>query len=566
MTLHSTLRVAVTAIASIVLVSGCADLNVSAISAKALGEPGVNPNAAQMGEVGKVPPAPERKWPDPTMDANDHRAKGWGLVSMPEMDDYLNGLLSKIKTHTGHPDWPGRVYILADTSLNADSSAAGNIYISLGWLENGESEDEIFAILSHEFGHVYLNHHEINDIGNAGDAATQLAAIGWALAKRHTQVNGWSGIDNIAMIQMTGSTLLMPAWKRNIEEQADRFGATVSLDMGYSYTNGFKTFLERIASYEEGLNAKSKQQAAAQDQAAFDKIRADTVTQMNKGIPPTPAPQPSGIALIDGISQGLSTVQSSLVEVQVSMNQGKYSASHTLQVTLTAIASQAAETHGDALAREDDLSKAVAPMMAGKPRAPVHDRPWEQIRAQKRVRESLAHYAMLEQIQSLEAEKRYVDALKLARVAASGSTQDDGMPDFYLAQAVELAHAKDSETAILMRNTKSLERSWQVQQQVVQHQLPMNRAAATTYIEAQFEYFGRSPYLWPDMITFYKDAGSLDKARAMRDECTAKYFDYAEACRAAAKTPSEIAQEQALSDQHSKAVANEVTKKWFKQQ
>src|SRR5690348_8951679 len=127
---------------ALALLASCENLPQSLASATASADKPV------MKSAGELPPPPRHNWQDINEDLNNHRADGWGLVSMPEMEQYLNSLLYKIKMATGTTDWPGAVHVTADTSLEASSSAAGNIYIPIGWLRSAESEDEIFAILS----------------------------------------------------------------------------------------------------------------------------------------------------------------------------------------------------------------------------------------------------------------------------------------------------------------------------------------------------------------------------------------------------------------------------------
>lgn len=140
-------RRAISVLAALAFLASCTNM----LTPESLSSLTGGPEKPVMKTAGELPPAPKHTWQNLNEDLNNHRADGWGLVSMPEMEQYLNGLLYKIKATTGTTDWPGAVHITAETSLNASSSAAGNIYISLGWLQSAESEDEIFAILSHEF-------------------------------------------------------------------------------------------------------------------------------------------------------------------------------------------------------------------------------------------------------------------------------------------------------------------------------------------------------------------------------------------------------------------------------
>ncbi|MEG1769784.1 MAG: M48 family metalloprotease, partial [Comamonas sp.] len=134
--------------------------------------PGISSLAQKPASPLDALPAPEaRTWPDPAQDMLNQRARGFGLVNAPEAQGYLNGLLARIKAAALVPQWPGEVYLLAQSSLSAYATGAGNIYISLPWLQSVQSEDELVALLAHEFGHIYLHYHSLEGASASADPA-----------------------------------------------------------------------------------------------------------------------------------------------------------------------------------------------------------------------------------------------------------------------------------------------------------------------------------------------------------------------------------------------------------
>jgi beta-barrel assembly-enhancing protease len=550
------------------------------------------PDKVVVKTAGELPPPPPHTWPDAKQDLNDHRADAYGLVSMPEMEHYLNGLLLKIKVATQTTDWPVTVHVTADTSLNASSTAAGNIYLPIGWLMSAESEDEIFAILSHEYGHIFLNHYAVYDVRNAGNTSALLAGVTWSYVNRKVADHGWNGLDKIALVQSVGMTVLLPAWQRSIEEQADLFGATVSLRCGYSYIHGFKAFLERVDSYDAAARTREEQLQRAQDDAAREKIRTDTLAKIPGAVRPgtaaaaavpssatsaSPAssavqtanassPSSGAAPALQGINDALAKLNDMLAQGQVSLNTGAFDAQRMLDDAISKGMASLRETHPEGAAREDDLSKAVAPLIAGK-RPPAIVAPWDAARSQRRTKEVLAHYAMLADIDMLEAQHRYTDAWRLAQKAASGATANDAAPDFYLVNALALSHARSSEqpTQIFARNLKSPERSWRIQVMLADAMLAANRAQARSFLESQFVYFGEAPKTWPDMIAFYRDSGEVQLGKQMAATCGLKYADYRAACSNASMTPAELAEIKAKTDAHAKIIVDNVSHRWFKQ-
>lgn len=557
-------RRAVGALASLTLFASCANMPAPESLSSITG----GPEKPVMRIAGELPAAPKHSWQNLNEDLNNHRADGWGLVSMPEMEQYLNGLLYRIKTTTGTTDWPGAVHITAETSLNASSSAAGNIYISIGWLQSAESEDEIFAILSHEYSHIYLNHYAVYDVKNAGDSSALIAGVTWSFVNRNISDHGWNGLDKIAVVQTIGTTVLMPAWQRHIEEQADLFGATVSLRCGYSYIHGFKAFLERIDTYDRQAKERDARLRDAQNNAMHEQIRKETLASIPKA-PPPPAVASDAVAPLQAlasINDALSKLNAALAEGQVSLKQKTFDATQAIDSAIANGAAVIRDTHPEGAAREDDLSKEVAPLLPAK-HPSAHVQSWEDAKSQPRTKLILSHYGLIPQIEMLEAQRRYPEALKLAQQAASGPTLNDAMPDFYLGNLMTLAHTSGKVTAaqIFMRNLDSRERSWRLQIQLAHAILPTNRELAQTYVQQQFAYFGEAPTTWPDVIAFYRDSGDIKRSKDMAMACSIKMPDYRQACMTMSQTPAELAEIKAKTDAHAKIIVDNVSKRWFKQ-
>ncbi len=513
--------------------SGCSNVNMP----NSLGDlTSGDKTRANVETVGTLPPPPSRTWPSLTDDLNSNRADGWGLVSMPEMERYLNGLLAKIKTTAGVPDWPGSVHITADTSLSAASTAAGNIYVSVYWIQVAESEDEIFALLSHEFGHVYLNHYAAYDVKTAGETAAEVTSIAWSYANKRASATSWTGVDNIFVVESLGTRALFPAWQRSIEEQADRFGATISLKCGYSYPDGFKTFLERIGTYDQ--QAKQRQQKLKEMQTAADreKIRQNPGQQSLPAVPGTTSAQ---LQSLSALQSALSSATGTPIDIKTSAAETTFDVTHSLEDNIGVAAEALQETHGDAAEREADLRKQVMPLI-GNSSPDARTEPWIKARKQGATPTILAHYALIPDVQTLEAQKRYGEAAATAEKAASGPTANDGMPLFMLANLSALSGASRQDATIqtLRRNLNARERSWQVQVNLASRMATKDRRQAEAFLQQQFEYFGEAAPTWPSIIAFYRDGGDSERAKNMALTCSAKYPAYRTACVAASQKPS----------------------------
>jgi beta-barrel assembly-enhancing protease len=531
------------AVACALSASACSDTKLPSSLSELM--PGSNSDAG-MHQMGKLPPPIARSWPSVTEDLNNNRADGWGLVSMPEMERYLNGLLAKIKRTAGVPDYPGTVHITADTALAASSSAAGNIYVSQYWIQIAESEDEIFAVLAHEFGHVYLNHYAANDVKTAGETGAAIATLAWNYANKRASTAEWSGVDNIFVVQALGTRALFPAWQRSFEEAADRFGATISLKCGYSYSEGFRTFLARIGTYdkqakEQQEKLKEMQTAAARDKAVKDATKHPLKSPVfNNSL----TPFTSQMGTLDRLSDALATATSNTVDVKGSLGGATFDAQHALEDRIGAEAETVQETHGDAAQREADLRKQIEPLLGDEmPDAKVE--PWKNARKQGATATILAHYALASNIQTLQAQKHYGEALAAANTMASGPTANDGLPLYLVSNLTSLSATgpQDTPIQILRRNQNAHERSWQIQVNLANRMASSrDRANALPFLQKQFDEFGRAPLTWSPMIAFYRQTGDTKTAKDLALKCTANYPDYRTPCLAASQTPAETKQ------------------------
>jgi beta-barrel assembly-enhancing protease len=502
-------------------------------------------NGSTLTGVGTLPPPPQRTWPDAQLDLNKARADGWGLVPMPDMEAYLNNLLATVKKTAGTPGYPGSVHIIGDTSLNANSSAAGNIFVSVGWLQSAESEDEIFAILSHEFGHIYLNHHAIYDARTAGDTSIEVVSLAWTLANKQPGPNAWTGIDNIGVVQTLGTRVLFPAWQRSVEEQADRFGATISLRCNYSYVDGFKAFFERVITYDQQAKERRKTLRDQQAQTARAKASQDAQTKahaqpLSTGVNGSAAQYINKAGTLSSLSDIVSSYTSMRSDAEVSATQNLFDIQQMIENQIDDQMESLHDDHGDPAAREQNLTELVRPVMGDKRPDPRTD-VWDAARRRGSTPQVLAHYNMLTQVQDLQAAGQYRQALQVAQNAASGVTGNDAYPNWLVSNLMSLSNAgtPDAQAQVLRRNLNSRDRSWKVQTTLANHIGKRDPKQGESFLLQQFDYFEKASLTWPGVISYYRDHGDPKRAKELVSTCTGKYPEMRTACLTAAQTPPE---------------------------
>jgi predicted Zn-dependent protease len=168
-----------------------------------------------------------------------------GLVRAPALESYLASLLRRIAAAAGRNDAPALI-LSAAPGLDAYATANGSIVVSLAWIVSVESEDEMVALLSHEYAHMALAHHGSDRVGQAARWANVLfQATGSA---RTGTSAGWGDLSVLGITRIG-----LPGWQRGQEQEADAFALEVGTKLGYSPAAGTKAFLERIGEWEAGF-------------------------------------------------------------------------------------------------------------------------------------------------------------------------------------------------------------------------------------------------------------------------------------------------------------------------
>ncbi|MBV6273851.1 M48 family metalloprotease [Alcaligenaceae bacterium CGII-47] len=511
--------------------------------------PFVPDSAADARELTDALPAPEaRQWPHAGDDVLNQRARAYGLVRMPEMQAYLDGLLARIKRQAGVPEWPGSVYILASSTLDAYTTAAGNIYISQSWLSSATSEDEIVGVLSHEFAHVYLHYHKLDEVVPATDKAAQLASAGATLVMQMTGTGaqGWTDVDSLVAGYTVGRDLLSTAWGRSQESSADLLGLNISLQLGYSYDAGYKAFLERLASWQEDHAAH---------QAQLEKEMLDQVMQR------------ASAAVEAGNDTPNSEVSKAMFKPLSALAGGIAGLMHLGQTGVEKLWSASTSRHPDTIARLDRLTMAIDELPLEDLQFDATTKPWRQARAQRRTAATLRNYQMAVQaVTQLDHPKAYT----WARQSAAGVTATHAFPLDVLVKAQMARGAAQSRamnpataSAVLDRNIAApSDRAWISYATRSQALLRAGQTArAQAIINQGFNYFNDAPEVWPATIAMMAATQGVDEAKRLAQTCAQRFPNIGGACQMAARSPAEKAAADRQAEQKAEALLNRIMNK-----
>lgn len=478
----------------------------------------------ELGPLDPLPAPSQRAWPDAQQDVINQRARGSGLIHAPEARKYLNSLHARIKAAAGVPDWPGEVHITAQTSLQAYATAAGNIYIALPWLTSVESEDELVALLAHEFGHVYLHYHKLEGAIDAADTTADILTLGVALANQSAQAAGWSQVDTLKVSYDLGKMLATALYGQSEEVAADRVALNLAHKLGYTYEHGPKVFLERLGGWEE-TNAAI---AAKKQEALLAALREKTLAESARRRPKTN----------NELGNALNNAQA---EIQAEVNVGATQVLSDLAKAFGNLAS----SHPDTVKRQDTLARlADATPELQADRAAV-TAPLKAMLSERRTAQMLKNYALA--YQALDAPEspqalawarqataaptntHLVPLLALYTVANSQSTPVRGLPRD-LTQLFEANINSDNDRAWLAYT----ERSTRLKQRG-------QRADATRVLERGLAHFAQAEDILPFAVNYYGETEGWAKAKDRAQDCSRRFPGMARRCNGAAQSPTEVA-------------------------
>ncbi|MGY9107084.1 MAG: M48 family metalloprotease, partial [Alphaproteobacteria bacterium] len=89
------------------------------------------------------------------------RARAHGFVPSDDMQSYVQSILTRVLDGIVlPPTFDPEIRILAAPDYGAVCTPDGTLVVSIGLLEQSDTEDEIAFILGHEVSHAILRHHD----------------------------------------------------------------------------------------------------------------------------------------------------------------------------------------------------------------------------------------------------------------------------------------------------------------------------------------------------------------------------------------------------------------------
>jgi predicted Zn-dependent protease len=195
-------------------------------------------------------------------------------------------------------------------TVNAFTTGGHYDYIYLELFKMCKSEDELAAVLAHEYGHIYCRH--VQKGGNRQEALAGLSLVaGGAGYLAGGQESGAQYSQSLMQAAKAGGGFLDMGFTRDDEAQADDFGfkfytragwdpqhfgdffkdmIAAGYDKGSALTSDHPTLKSRVEAAEKRVQAQNRERVAKYrkppiaDQAQFDAAKAQAI-QVAQGLP-----------------------------------------------------------------------------------------------------------------------------------------------------------------------------------------------------------------------------------------------------------------------------------------
>ncbi len=169
------------------------------------------------------------------------------LLGDSAVTDYVNqvGLAVALAADPVRQTFKGyRFAVVKSDELNAFAAPGGFVFVTTGILKLTKSEDELAGVLAHEISHVTLKH------GLQAIQQANLVEAGNLLAKMAVDKKDRAKLKQLSdtlgrSVQNVVFTLLSGGYGQDKEDAADRLGAQIASDAGYS-SHALREFLSRM--------------------------------------------------------------------------------------------------------------------------------------------------------------------------------------------------------------------------------------------------------------------------------------------------------------------------------
>jgi Zn-dependent protease with chaperone function len=430
------------------------------------------------------------------------RSSGYGLVAAPKLNAYVIRVLRRVVAASPVPDLDVQAFVRAESGFGADSTADGSIYINIGLLQDIESEDELAAVLAHEFAHILYRHHGSDWFANSQKIAAQVLSLkdyAQAMVEGDTTSKDSKSVLLTAFASEMSERIIAPnLWNREQEREADSLGLDLLIAANYQ-SGAARTLLERLASYEAEMRERARQK--------LDEVAKAAEADMNEAINTGDLSQ-----IIVGLVGGAGTVMKVAVGATIDAIGGGNHDSAEVRV----------ERLDDYINREY--------LFAPRPQSTVL--PWQT--PSHPTATVLANYRAARKADSALAEGKLDEAESLIRAAVGAPTKADAYPRLIFSWV----RAEQGDFGKAYRNLEIAsdgpEPAFLVFRVMIEKQLAGGQMdEAVRLVDKASRRLDEPPNLFPYQIAILVAAKKNVEALALFARCKLSYPDLAPACNRA---------------------------------
>lgn len=449
------------------------------------------------------------------------RAEGLGLVPPSPLDTYLNSILAKLVAQSPVKNVPAHVYVRASGDWAAKTTADANVYLTLGTLLRLDNEDEIAALLAHETSHIILGHADADVVTGMQQRALQVSAL--AIQAREALAGGATEgspahdlkdarVEEQSRALLLNTAIIVPAWTRGQERDADLLGIDLLTRAGYS-PQAMVTLLEKQKKVE--TERAADKEAASLDKELFGvDVKADVQEQTEKAA--------NNLGIKD---PGLGKLAGGAIGKVFEWGAKKVD---TMQ-----------SSHPSTDERISDAQVYIKREYVDAAGKAVQVESWEAAKDQDATADILENY-----IAAIEAKGKLSDgdlaaARKLSKTSLTGPTKAHAYPN-YVEAALDLAVGGGAASGLALTAYETAlsgpEPAGAIYSEASSLYLRTGKKdKATEVLETGFRRLQEPPSLTPPLIRTYRLVGRQTDADRLATECAVRWPKMQELCMGEAK-------------------------------